>query len=95
MAKRTSNAQSRKEALPVHQEREDGGQKSAQGPQEEVMPNTSITPLADGSIRYKVLCDGGLSPSGVYWEMVVAADDPVNAHAMMIAKAKEAKALGG
>lgn len=27
----------------------------------------------DGSVRYKVLCDGGISPSGVYWSKTVPA----------------------
>lgn len=29
--------------------------------------------LSDGSVRYKVLCDGGINPSGVYWSKVVPA----------------------
>ena len=28
---------------------------------------------ADGSIRYKILCDGGINPSGVFWQAVVPA----------------------
>lgn len=27
--------------------------------------------LPDGSVRYKILCDGGISPSGVFWEKTV------------------------
>ena len=28
-------------------------------------------PMPDGSVRYKVLCDGGINPSGVFWSKVV------------------------
>ena len=27
--------------------------------------------LEDGGVRYKILCDVGISPSGVFWEKVV------------------------
>ena len=27
--------------------------------------------LSDGSVRYKVLCDGGINPSGVFWTKIV------------------------
>lgn len=27
--------------------------------------------LSDGSIRYKILCDGGIDPSGVFWTKTV------------------------
>ena len=27
--------------------------------------------LSDGSVRYKILCDGGIDPSGVFWSKTV------------------------
>ena len=27
--------------------------------------------LPDGSVRYKILCDGGINPSGVFWVKIV------------------------
>ena len=27
--------------------------------------------LPDGSVRYKILCDGGIDPSGVFWTKIV------------------------
>ena len=27
--------------------------------------------LPDGSVRYKILCDGGIDPSGVFWMKIV------------------------
>ena len=95
--KRKSNAKSRKAPLPVHEEREDGGQESPQ--KEEVGTETRVQTLADGSVRYRVMCDGGLSPSGVYWEVTLPADAGEVAHALGYAsmkhKSREAKALGG
>ena len=29
--------------------------------------------LAGGGVRYKVFCDGGINPSGVYWSKTVPA----------------------
>lgn len=29
--------------------------------------------LSDGSVRYKLLCDGGIDPSGVFWSKTLAA----------------------
>lgn len=26
---------------------------------------------SDGSVRYKILCDGGIHPSGVFWSLTV------------------------
>ena len=80
-------------ALPVHEEREDGGQARPQ--KEEVGTETRVQTLGDGSVRYRVMCDGGLSPSGVYWETIVEAGAESNAPAVMKAKSIEAKALGG
>lgn len=44
-------------------------------PEEEPKAEEPFAPdgqfLADGSVRYKVLCDGGIDPSGVYWKKVV------------------------
>ena len=30
--------------------------------------------LADGKMRYKIRCDGGIDPSGVFWTKIVPAD---------------------
>ena len=27
--------------------------------------------LPDGSVRYKIICDGGINPSGVFWMKIV------------------------
>ncbi len=27
--------------------------------------------LPDGGVRYKILCDGGINPSGVFWVKIV------------------------
>lgn len=55
--------------------------------------------LPDGSVRYKVLCDGGISPSGVFWNQSVPAgasqSEYEQAKATLEAKVAELKALGG
>ena len=33
--------------------------------------------VSDGSVRYKILCDGGIDPSGVFWSKTVPADASV------------------
>lgn len=33
-------------------------------------PDGQVAP--DGSVRYKVACDGGINPSGVFWSKTVA-----------------------
>ena len=34
---------------------------------EEVLFTPDGQPLVGGGVRYKVLCDGGINPSGVFW----------------------------
>ena len=34
-------------------------------------PSDGGQKLPDGSVRYKVLCDGGINPSGVFWVKIV------------------------
>ena len=42
---------------------------------EEVVEEEAFAPdgqvLPDGSVRYKILCDGGINPSGVFWTKTV------------------------
>ena len=42
---------------------------------EEVVEAEAFAPdgqvLPDGSVRYKILCDGGINPSGVFWTKTV------------------------
>ena len=56
-------------------------------------------PQPDGSVRYKVLCDGGINPSGVFWDVTVPAgatqQDYESAKDAMADKVAEIKALGG
>ena len=35
--------------------------------------------LPDGKIRFRMMVDGGLAPSGVFWEKTVAAEDAASA----------------
>lgn len=53
--------------------------------------------LANGNVRYKILCDPSINPSGVFWAKVVlagsSAADYQAAQAEMEAKRKELKAL--
>lgn len=55
--------------------------------------------LPDGGVRYKILCDGGIRPSGVFWDQTVPAGaiqlEYEQAKATMAAKVEELKALGG
>lgn len=55
--------------------------------------------LPDGSVRYKVLCDGGVNPSGVFWAKVVPAGastaDYQAAQAERDAALQQLKALTG
>lgn len=45
-------------------------QAADQEPVEEIFtPDGEL--LSDGSMRYKILCDGGLNPSGVFWAKTV------------------------
>ena len=53
--------------------------------------------LPNGSTRYKILCDGGISPNGVFWVKVVPAGastaDHQAAQAEGAAKLKQLKEL--
>lgn len=53
--------------------------------------------LANGSVRYKILCDGGVSPSGVFWSKVVppgaSTEDYKKAQAERDEKLKQLKEL--
>ena len=53
--------------------------------------------LAGGGVRYKILCDGGVNPSGVYWSKIVPAgastEDYQAAEAERDAKVKELAGL--
>ena len=53
--------------------------------------------LSGGGIRYKILCDGGINPSGVFWAKTVPAgasiDDYKAAQAERDAKLKELHGL--
>ena len=53
--------------------------------------------LAGGGVRYKILCDGGVNPSGVFWSKTVPAgasdDDYRAAEAERDAKVKELAGL--
>lgn len=61
--------------------------------------DTGGEPQPNGSVRYKVLCDGGINPSGVFWDQTVPAgatqQDYQQAKDEMAAKLAELKALGG
>ena len=56
-------------------------------------------PLAGGGVRYKILCDGGVNPSGVFWSKTVPAgassEELQAAQAERDEKAQELKALVG
>ena len=43
----------------------------------EVATAEAFTPdgqvFSDGSVRYKILCDGGINPGGVFWTKTVPA----------------------
>lgn len=49
--------------------------KNSQAPVATQPPVATFSPdgdrLPDGSVRYKILCDGGIDPSGVYWVKTV------------------------
>lgn len=51
--------------------------RNTQGRQKEATPEAPFIPdgeiRQDGSVRYKVLCDGGVDPSGVFWCRIVPA----------------------
>ena len=53
--------------------------------------------LSGGGVRYKILCDGGINPSGVYWTKTVPAgastEDYQAAEAERDAKVKELAGL--
>ena len=55
--------------------------------------------LPDGSVRYKILCDGGIDPSGVFWTKIVppgaTIDDYKAAQAERDEKQRELKELSG
>ena len=55
--------------------------------------------LEDGGVRYKILCVGGISPSGVFWEKVVppgaSIDDYKSAQAERDEKLRQLKELIG
>ena len=62
--------------------------KKAAAPDGQVMP--------DGSVRYKILCDGGVNPSGVFWTKVVPpGGDYLAAQAERDAKLGELRDLMG
>ena len=53
--------------------------------------------FADGSVRYKIFCDGGVNPSGVFWTKTVPGGSPIEdfqaAEAERDAKIKELAGL--
>ena len=55
--------------------------------------------FADGSVRYKILCDGGFNPSGVFWSKTLPSgaskDDYLAAQAERDEKLRELAELAG
>ena len=53
--------------------------------------------LQDGGVRYKILCDGGINPSGVFWTKIVppgaSVDDYKAAQAERDEKQRQLKEL--
>lgn len=47
------------------------GVEETPGAEEAFTPDGELLP--DGGMRYKVLCDGGIDPRGVFWARVVPA----------------------
>ena len=58
------------------------------------MVELRVTARGDGTTRYRVMADGGVSPSGVAWEQIVSTDDTEANRAPEGAMNEAAKELG-
>ena len=78
-------------------------EKAKAGPVVQAVTEEAFTPdgqlLQDGGVRYKILCDGGIDPSGVFWTKIVppgaTIDDYKAAQAERDEKQRELKELSG
>ena len=65
------SAKLRAEAAAAAAAAKQAGEEETPRVEEAFTPDGELLP--DGSIRYKILCDGGIDPRGVFWTMVVPA----------------------